>query len=40
MRATIAWLIKYDEDCLPKTSGYFLATLLKSPDLAEGRANV
>jgi hypothetical protein len=40
MRAAIEWMVKYDDGCVPETSGAFLATLLDSPLLAEGRADV
>jgi hypothetical protein len=34
LRTAIDHLVKFDSGCLPDTSGYFLATLLKSPLLA------
>jgi hypothetical protein len=34
-RAAIAYLVRFDDECMPDMSGRFLATLLKSPLLAE-----
>jgi len=36
IRAALEWLIKFDEHCVPETSGKFLPTLLKSPALIGG----
>jgi len=40
IRAALEWLVKYDTGMIPDTSGKFLPTLLKSPALTQGGANV
>jgi len=38
--AVLEWLIRYDAGMVPEASGKFLPTLLKSPALKQGGANV
>jgi hypothetical protein len=37
-RAAIAWLVKYDEPNVPKTSGEYMRTLSRSPIFAQEEA--
>ncbi|MCP1998151.1 hypothetical protein J2S34_000573 [Nitrobacter winogradskyi] len=36
LAAAVAWLLEYDEGCIPDTSGQFLRTLASSPLMVVG----